>query len=120
MTTYAKREIVSRRIEYGVESGQPIGEFDTVYGIAHADWARRNGIDPKQHGDAGWARLEARDDEIVIAFTVEADADAADQADRIKAVLDLADRLDALGWEQALTHGDDIPQAIRRALGRTP
>ncbi len=125
MTTYAKREITTRRMEYGVESGQLNGTFDTVYRLAVADFERRTDRPP----DDGWARIECRDDEIVIAFEVEYEARQADaeisrlavllgDADiRIQQVLNLVDRADREGWEAVLREsGDDIPQAIRRIL----
>ncbi len=125
MTSYAKREITACRIEYGVESGRMIGEFNTVYRIAAADFERRT----DRHPDDGWARIEARDDEIVIAFEVEYEARQANaeisrlavllgDADiRIQQVLALVDRADREGWEAVLREsGDDIPQAIRRIL----
>lgn len=125
MTSYAKREITSRRIEYGVESGQPVGEFNTVYRLAAADYERRTDRTP----DDGWARIEARDDEVVIAFEVEYEARKADteierfavllgDAEiRIQQVLNLVDRADRHGWDVVLREsGDDIPQAIRRIL----
>ncbi len=128
MTTYAKREITTRRVEYGVESGRMIGEFNTVYRLAAADFERRTDRTP----DDGWARVEARDEEIVIAFEVEYEAREADreigrlseiavrQGERIQAVLNLVDRADREGWEDVLREsGDDIPQAIRRIFKET-
>jgi hypothetical protein len=125
MTSYAKREITTRRVEYGVESGQLVGEFNTVYRLALADYRRRT----DHEGDDGWARIEARDDEVAIAFEVEYEARQADEeisrlatllgeADiRIQTVLNLVDRADREGWPEVLREsGDDIPQAIRRIL----
>jgi hypothetical protein len=125
VTTYAKREITTRRVEYGVESGQLVGEFHTVYGIARADFERRTDRTP----DDGWARIESRDDEITIVFDVEYEARNVDreverltavvgkQDAQIRAVLDLVDRADRDGWEAVLHEsGHDIPQAIRRIL----
>ncbi len=125
MTTYAKREITTRRVEFGVESGQLVGEFDTVYRLALADYRSRTGLD----GDDGWARIEARGDEVVIAFEVEYEAREADReierltalantrGGRILAAIDLVDRADREGWPEVLrASGDDIGQAIRRIL----
>ncbi len=125
MTTYAKREITTRRVEYGVEAGQLNGTFDTVYRLAAADFERRVDRTP----DGGWARIECRDDEIVIAFEVEYEARQADSeisrlavllgdADiRIQQVLNLLDRSEVEGWEAVLREsGDDIPTTIRRIL----
>lgn len=124
MTTYAKREIVTRRIEYGVESGQVAGTFNTVYRLAAADYTRRTDREP----DDGWARIEARDDEIAIVFEVEYEAKQADEEIgrlatllgeaeiRIQQALTLVNRADVDGWEAVLVDGEDIPQAIRRIL----
>lgn len=114
MTTYAKREIVVRRIEYSVEAGCNVGVLYRVLRFAWMDWCRRNGKDPDGTVYDDWAEIVPRDEETVIAFTVE--VDAAKEADRVKAVLDLVDKAEALGWNEVLTNGDDIPQAIRRAL----
>lgn len=73
MTTYSRREIVSRRVEYGVESGACIGEFEKVRSIAFADYCQRSGLNPESsiaHSD-DWATVEPRDDEVVIAFVFE-------------------------------------------------
>jgi hypothetical protein len=118
VTTYAHREIVVRRIEYGVAAGCTVGDLHKVLAIAWQDYASRNGIEDRGAGPRtfdDWAEIHPRDEETVIAFTVE--VDAAKEADRVKAVLDLVDRADALGWDEVLRQsGDDIPQAIRRIL----
>lgn len=70
MTTYSRREIVTKRVEYGIESGSVVGDFYKVAGIAWADYCSRTGQDSERVPD-DWARIEARDDEIVIRFDVE-------------------------------------------------
>jgi hypothetical protein len=45
VTTYAKREIVSRRVEYGVEAGCDVGVLYRVLAIAWQDYRRRHGRD---------------------------------------------------------------------------
>lgn len=115
MTTYAHREIVSRRIEYGVEKGAHVGDLYRVLAIAWQDYRTRRGLPESTSPHDDWAEILPRDEETVIAFTVE--VDAAKEQDRIKAVLDLVDQGDALGWDEVLRpSGDDIPQAIRRLL----
>jgi len=69
VTTYSKREVVTRRVEYGIESGQPTDVFLKVYAIARRDYEERSGITEIWDD---WAKIYARDDEIVIAFDVEA------------------------------------------------
>lgn len=74
MTSYAKREIVTRRIEYGIEAGCEIGVLYRVMAIAWRDYCTRKGIDPDSMVTDDWARIIPRDEETVIAFTVEAEA----------------------------------------------
>ncbi len=70
MTSYAKREIVTTRIEYGVEAGSDIGTLRTILGIAWADYCDRTGASRDYQPD-DWARIIPRDEETVIAFEVE-------------------------------------------------
>ena len=73
MTSYSKREIVSRRVEYGVEAGADIGTFEKVKRIAFVDYCQRSGLNPESsisYSD-DWATVEPRDDEVVVAFVFE-------------------------------------------------
>lgn len=71
MTTYAKREIVTTRVEYGVEAGGEVGDFHKVLAIAFSDYCERNGLDPDKSYTDNWARIVPRDEETVIVFRVE-------------------------------------------------
>lgn len=90
MTTYARREFSHRRIEYGVESGSNNGVFTRVYAMAYAEYCDRTGYDRERMEYDDWATVEARDDEIVIAFTLDEpppDAERWEKAKRL--VVDL-------------------------------
>ncbi len=128
MTSYAKREVTTRRVEYAVEANANVGVLYRVLAIAYQDYLGRVGKESGFNED-GWAEIIPRDEETVVAFLVEYVASKADreierladlahaQTGRMQAVLDLVDRADREGWEAVLREsGDDIPQAIRRIL----
>lgn len=73
MTTYARREIVTHRVEYGVAAGADIGTFEKVKGIAFTDYCQRKGLSRESSiaWSDDWATIEPRDDETVIVFQVE-------------------------------------------------
>lgn len=73
MTTYGRREVVTRRCEYSIGSPAMADEFLKVFEMATADWRERNGTDDVP-GD--WCTVESRDDEVVIRFEVEEPPDA--------------------------------------------
>jgi hypothetical protein len=76
VASYTCREVVTRRVEYAIPSGDVMGEFDKAYNSAVADWRRRNGKTDADRLSDDWARVEARDDEVVIVFDVEEPPDA--------------------------------------------
>lgn len=70
MTDYARRKIVTTRIEYGVESGSDIGTFLKIMGFAWSEYCEITGANhTRQYED--WAIVTPHDDEIVIAFAVD-------------------------------------------------
>lgn len=71
MTTYARREVVTTRVEYGVAAGSDIGAFERVKHIAHTDYATRRGLAPDDCWFDDWAKVHVTDDEIVIAFQID-------------------------------------------------
>ena len=71
MTTYARREIVSTRVEYGVESGSDLGTVLKVMNMAYADYCRRTGYDSRAVMPDDWCHVHACDDEVVFAFLAE-------------------------------------------------
>lgn len=128
MTSYTKREITTRRVEYAVEANANVGVLYRILSIAYQDYLGRVGKTQGWNED-GWAEIIPRDEETVVAFVVEYEASKADreierltavtaaQAEQIRAVLDLLDRSEREGWDAVLREsGDDIPQAIRRIL----
>ncbi len=85
MATYTWREVVTRRVEYAVPSGSPAGEFDKTWAAARGDYRQRNGLaDAATSLPDHWARVEARDEEVVIVFDIKEPADADRQ--RVEAV----------------------------------
>jgi hypothetical protein len=78
VTTYARREIVTTRVEYGVATNSDIGTFEKIKAIAFADYCRRHGLNQESSiaWTDDWARVEARDDEVVIVFAVKKPAPA--------------------------------------------
>lgn len=73
MPNYTRREMVTRRMEYGVESGSFVGEFYKVVGIAWSDYCTRTGRADRDQLPDDWATVEARDDEIVLRFDIESE-----------------------------------------------
>ena len=71
MTTFARREVVSTRVEYGVETETDIGTVLKVMHIAYADWCRRENHDPRATMPDDWCRVSTRNEEIVFAFIVD-------------------------------------------------
>ncbi len=71
MTSYAKREIVTTRVEYGVEAGAEIGTLYRVVAIAWQDYRGRKNLPADAREPDDWCRIIPRDEETVIAFEVE-------------------------------------------------
>lgn len=75
MTTYSRREVVTRSVEYGVEvsweSGVDIGTVMKVVSIAYAEFKRLNGHTDDRPMYDNDLRLKPGDDEILIRFEVE-------------------------------------------------
>lgn len=80
VTTYAHREVVVRRVEYGAAAGENIGVYNRVKAIAWHDWCRRNNYDPNDTEYDDWCTVHPRDEETVFAFSVEHPTDQAEQA----------------------------------------
>jgi hypothetical protein len=79
VTTYDRREIITRRIEYAIPTGSDMGTFDRVRGIAWQDFCQRRGHDPQAAYFDDWAEVDARDEEIAIVFAVDEKPAAADE-----------------------------------------
>jgi hypothetical protein len=70
MASYTWREVVSRSVEYAVPSGGAVAEFNKAFLAAREDFLARNGYDSNTELWDDWARVYARDDEVVIVFDV--------------------------------------------------
>lgn len=71
MTTYGRKEIVSRIVEFAVKSGSDVGTVSKVEAIAYDNYCTLTGRSPADHVYDDWCTVEARDDEIVFRFVVE-------------------------------------------------
>lgn len=78
---HATRKVALTRFEYAVPSGSPIKDLDEVREWAWQDYCTRTGTDPNGIRPDGWCVVRART-EIVFAFTVEAEVDVSQWADR--------------------------------------
>ena len=90
MATCSRREKTVRSVEYAIPAGSAIAEFDKAQYAAFTAYCQSQGIDPKATGlliPDNWARVEARDDEVVIAFDVEEKPGVAERAlERVRQV----------------------------------
>lgn len=80
MTTYSNREVVVRRVEFGVEAGSDIGTVNKVQRIAWLDFCNRTGVPYGQAMSDDWCTVHPRDEEVVFAFEVEHKPTDAEQA----------------------------------------
>jgi hypothetical protein len=71
VTTYARREVVVRRFEFAIAAGSNIGVFDRVKAIAWQNYCEMAGFNPNASQGDDWCTVIPRDDEVVLAFTVE-------------------------------------------------
>jgi len=70
VTDYARRKIVTTRIEYGVEAGARIADLMKIVNMARTEYCQLTGTDPNNVPD-DWATVRPSDDEIVIGFAVD-------------------------------------------------
>lgn len=70
MASFTRREVVTRTVEYAIPSGDAMAEFDKAYANALNDYRERHGKTKDDRLYDDWARVYARDDEVVIAFEV--------------------------------------------------
>lgn len=82
MTSYRNDESVVRRVEFAVRAGSDIGTVNKVEAIAFQDWRRRTGstIGSISGAPDDWCTVNVTDDEIVFAFTVDHEPQAAARA----------------------------------------
>jgi hypothetical protein len=71
VANYTRSETIRRTVEYAVPTGSAIGEFDKAWTVARNDYVTRTGVDPAMAVRDDWARVEARDDEVVIVLDFE-------------------------------------------------
>lgn len=71
MVSFSRKEIIQKRVRYGIATGEVGGEFQKLYKLAWHDYARRMNYDPRDMLPDDWCTIHARDDEVIIEFTVE-------------------------------------------------
>lgn len=71
MATWMQKEIVSRRIEYIIDSGSVITDIYKVAAFAWNKYCEHHEISPNTSWPDDWCRIEARDDQIVLTYTID-------------------------------------------------
>jgi hypothetical protein len=93
---HTKREITVTRVEYAIPSGADIKDFGLVEEWAWQDYCRRSGREAKSFRSDNWCTVNAHDEEVVFAFTVEQPVDRAAQRAHDDLAECVADRDSAL------------------------
>ena len=91
----SQREVIIRRKEFFIPSGCAVGELDNVQAYAQVEYRQRRGLTDNAPLPMEWARIESRDDEVVL--VVEAEEEPRDADQRLRQARDALAELLARG-----------------------